>query len=444
MLVGTPGKTSEIINIATLTTRCIRLLAEADSNRKRRSLSEGTQTALDDLQYMFRVWVGNVGVFASGPGSTDNRLEDDKEIGDAVMFALARLGSCIYDIVQPTLLDIPESDDELVENIPTTRTLTEPIQQLSKSDCDLQEQASTSDLDSSESSLTPEPSSDGDSDRGEATTLPRIDGDVMLGKTQRLAGPVDILIQKANKMVDRLYKLASVLRKPISASEDTRVQAFLRKHRNDKDVAELLDHDALKTSATFQINFRNNHRRLNDPQFKPIPEELVKRLVETILLRRSKLIYRQRHQEKLRAGTSDAFRQFNQTQHSNHPVNMEHTDEAPTMNVDSQSQQPGYSPEFKNLQPLGVDFQHRFERSKAAPSAMYSATLASSVDRGRFAGPNAKSVVMSRISPSTAERQLSLGVRAPPLSEGREGKTECPVCFKLISNKEVEDSKYWT
>ncbi|RPA86023.1 hypothetical protein BJ508DRAFT_159195 [Ascobolus immersus RN42] len=192
------------VTISALVNNCAGLLTKA---KDMTTLEARMQTELADLHYRFRVWSGNVGALATGLASIDHRLRDDKNIADAVVFALARLSRSLSDIINPPLLE--DSEDEEAEFGTNTEEVAKSETRREGSD----EIASDEDSDSTLSF--------GTSEDEEPDILEDYDKPSTAQLLQTHPGN-ELLIAKARIMVDRLYKLASVLRKPASTTENTK------------------------------------------------------------------------------------------------------------------------------------------------------------------------------------------------------------------------------
>ena len=99
--------------IEKLASECAQLLTAA---KARDTVSPEIRLAIADLHYRYMVWTGNVGAFAKTTGSIDYRLRDDQDIASAVVFALARLLTCLDNIVNPALPEEEEEEEEEEED----------------------------------------------------------------------------------------------------------------------------------------------------------------------------------------------------------------------------------------------------------------------------------------------------------------------------------------
>ncbi|EXL67266.1 hypothetical protein FOPG_16605 [Fusarium oxysporum f. sp. conglutinans race 2 54008] len=238
------------MSISALASQCAQLLTQAQSSR---ALSLTLRLDLENILVRFKIWAGHVGVFASENASVDYRLRQDADITDVFLSMLTSLKTNLERAINPPLLE------ELGEEEPSSASLA----------------PSTSG--SSSSSLT----LDSDAEEGQDSQM------------QNELDPGDP-IQRVNDVVDRLYRLASVVRKPVSSTENSRVRDFIAKQISRGENHDLEDAE-------------DQARRYMQARFAKAPEFLVDRLVAAVVFRRMKLRYRQRHQEKLRQGVESSF-----------------------------------------------------------------------------------------------------------------------------------------
>lgn len=402
-------------SILGICTESSRLLAKAKNSA---TIDSALRVEINDLHYRYMVWAGNVGAFAKGTASLDHRLRDDKDVADELILTVVRLSKSMSDIMDPPLYEVSEEAPEEEASIPPA---TEGEFQSTRYG---QDQISIR-SDSSESTISLDKSTDGEDSEPVISHDAPDDG---FGQSEARN-----LVAKASIMVDRLYKLAIILRKPVSTKEDLKVQDFLERHDRDEEVLALLNHAELALSARFHIVTKHQFKIRDADTPKPaIPEVLVERIIQSILKRRNKLVYRQFHQQKLRSATSDAVQQPG----INHPGGMGRR----KATTDSESRvQP--SDTFKTVQ----HSENQASSVRTAHTGHLSDTVASSINRARFTPSKyAKSVALSRISPSTAERQGQLDIPLPPLNKNESLQVaECPVCLRIITKKEMLEP-HWT
>jgi hypothetical protein len=201
----------------------------------------------------FKIWAGNIGVFAQGAASIEHRLRDDPDIKDVLVRMLQRLEQKIDELSQPI-------DSEIQR---------EMIDEFSDSSSD------SSTQDSEEEDLN-------DDDVGECSTRQR-------------SSP----LQRIQVIITNLYRITSAIKKPQSSREYDRVLTWASEGPADmkEELEELTSH--------LHWTFGQKHPGLARST------ALTERLIETSVRRRKTLLYRQSHREKLQSGTEDWFRPRN-------------------------------------------------------------------------------------------------------------------------------------
>jgi hypothetical protein len=361
------------MSLSFIALQCAQLLAQAQTSQ---TLGPIKRT-IEDTLVRFKIWAGNVGIFAPENASVDYRLRQDEEIVAVLTSILTSLKAHLEQAVSTTIPEEPED----AGNVFNLAAAPETSSTSSESSCSI-----SLDSDASESALDVRPT---------GTAAP---------------APIDALA-KANDEIDRLYRLASVLRKPVSSTENARVRDFIAKKvaaNETEDMDDAEDHARSHLQARF-------------PKAVPF---LVDRLVSAVVFRRMQLRYRERHQGKLRQGVEQSF-----------------IPEAPrtTPLVGSRTIQ-------HNPPAIQSATHSRSERAlvlQAGPSVVFSATNASSVDRARYT-KYAESAALSRITHSAVARRLKLDVPAPPRDfDQRLGKVSCSFCMRMISKEEAQEPR-WT
>jgi hypothetical protein len=354
----------------------MRKLVETDSNL---TLSPNLRLELVNILARFKIWAGNVGILAPENASVDYRLRDDPDIADIILSMLKRLQSCIGQALNPPLQEEPDEQSSGEASKLGT----------ANSSASSDTSSSIISLDSHVISLCQEDAFQSDDYSG-------------------------IMIRQANEVIDRLYRLASVLRKPVSSREDIRVQDFITKLIAANEVEELEDiEDHVRC-----------HIRAN---FKNIPQVIEERLISAAVFRRMKLRYKQHHQAKLRQDVKSSFGALSNNRSSGGTTNIAGSsisspEGARTASQKSRSQVHAYGP-FHN---------------KAL-----SATQASSINRSRLADYT-KSAALSVMTRSAVARRQQLDVPPPPSDIDRRTKqVECPYCFRMISEEETIEPR-WT
>jgi hypothetical protein len=304
----------------------------------------------------------------------DYRLRQDEEIVAVLTSILASLKTHLEQAVSTTIHEEAEDfvDVTVVSQLSSTS---------SESSCSI-----SLDSDASESALDVRPTGTG------------------------APAPIDALV-KANDEIDRLYRLASVLRKPVSSTENARVRDFIAKKMAANETEDMDDAE----------DHARSHLQARFPQAAPF---LVDRLVSAVVFRRMQLRYRERHQGKLRQGVEQFF-----------------IPEAPrTTRLVGSSAIQHNPPAPRSVAPSGSENAPGLQ---AGPSVVWSATNASSVDRARYT-KYAESAALSRITHSAVARRLKLDVPAPPRDfDQRLGKVSCSFCMRMISKEEAQEPR-WT
>ncbi|KAF4968448.1 hypothetical protein FSARC_4142 [Fusarium sarcochroum] len=368
---------------------CALLLAQAQSNR---SLSPDTRLGLEDITFMFKVWAGNIGVFAPGNASIEYRLREDKDVMEALLSMLVSLRGHIEQIINPPLREEDEDEDEDENNEEKESTG-------GKEEGDLLEPAmSMSTSASSSSSLT----LDSDGTEEEHSSMSRHAPSTMNS------------LQKANGVINHLYRLTSVIRKPVSSTENMRVRDFIAKQISNGETEELYDVE--------------DHARCHmQARFPKAPNVLVERLTAAVVFRRMKLRYRQRHEFKLQQGVESSFHVA--------PTINEISDDLPPTSALLRAQRRGDNVQSMTKSVKGL--------KRDSHSITWSATNASSIHKSRFAN-YAQSTALSGITHGAMARLQKLDVPLPPgNSEEGIGKTKCTYCMRFITKEEMEEPR-WT
>ncbi|KAJ0115201.1 hypothetical protein J7T55_001611 [Diaporthe amygdali] len=351
---------------------CVQILTPAQTDK---TLNSNLRLELANILFRLKIWAGNVGVFASENASLDNRLRDDPDLVQVLFSMTAKLKQSLFKAVHPPLLE--ETDDKV--NEVGRGGDTGPISSGSSS-------ASLS-LDSSA-----ENSGSNDGVEGQ--------------------DPSAIFVKEANNVIDRLYRLATVFRKPVSSSEDAKVRELIKKLKERGQTEELED---IQDHAW-------SHIKTHFPQ---APEFLINRLVAAVVFRRMKIRYRQRHQSKLNHGLEWAF--------------------AAAMLDEEDTGTPAAGAGLLN-QTSGKRHDRSSVRGKGRAQPMlhsvaFSKTNASSVNRAKFAD-YAKSTALSRITKAAVVRRQRLDVPPPPNLDGQD-QAQCPYCSRLVRQEEMKEPR-WT
>lgn len=360
------------MSISNAVLECVRILTPTQTDK---TLSSNLRQELADILVRLKIWAGNVGVFAPDNASVDYRLRDDEDLVEVVFSMMRKLKQSLYRAVHPPLLE--ESEDEGEEE--NEEAVTDPV-----------------------SSGSSSASLDSDSSAEESDSGNDLEG----------LGPSAIFIAEANNVINRLYRLAAVFRKPVSSSENAKIRGFMKKQNEKGDVEELADVE--------------DHARCHiKAHFPQAPEFLVSRLVEAAVFRRMKIRYRQHHQAKLNQGIEPVFA-------------------APALYVpsDEGTETPVARATLSNLLSNKRDSIRGMSGPPPTPRSMaFSATIASSVNSVRLAD-YAKSSALSGITKAAVGRRQQLDVPPPPNNGGKD-KVVCPYCLRLISQEEMRQPR-WT
>jgi len=337
--------------------QCIKSL-----DTKAATINPRLRLELENPLVRFKVWAGNIRVFAPGNASLNFRLRDDDDVSDVLQVLLRRLRELVETALRPPIEEENEADDG-------AETL-EPL----------------SDASDSSSSLS--------FDVDEPSEPPALQQDPMV---------------KANEILDDLYRLTSILKKPASSNENARVKAFIAKDVDDE------EREARQEFESY-IRFM-----IQSHYFPKAPKFLTERLVSAVIFRRMILLYRQRHHAKI-SQTVD------QDQLSEMP-------EQPTTGIESHTRAT----------------HNKIKKGSALPMATISGvrttalseTNASSVNKSGLAN-YAKSVAMSGITAAHAARRKVLDVPLPPDKiDERSQKVFCQYCSRWISKSDTKEPR-WT
>jgi hypothetical protein len=333
-----------------------------------RSLDLQSECELENQLGRFKIWAGNLGVFAADTASADFRVKDDQDVKDVLINMLTRLREQVQQLGRPSVL--PTLQEERVQD-----------------DNTLESPESPGPLTASSSSLN----LSSDSDSATHTENPPSD-------PQRRRGG----LTEVTDIINRLYRLSAVIRKPTSLSEDTRVAKYIEKT---KDSLGLED---FQSYVKWQI-------RLWHPE---TTVQLIDRLSDTVMLRRKKLLYRERHQQKLNEGMKDWLMLRN-------PESVYHESQSSFEADRIESQEVG------SVQKPAAGVQK---------SVVFSATKASSIDP-EAVRTYTKSVALSDVTKSAVARREKLDVPAPPKPQSSQ-EAKCPYCSKFLKKEELKQAQW--
>lgn len=320
-----------------------------------------SESDFEDQLGRFKIWAGNLGVFAADTASADFRLKDDQDVKDVIINMLARLTKEVEKLHgQPSLF--PSLLEEPLEHNDKPEPLELPGSSVASS--------SSWELSSN-------------SDTASQPERARLDSQ------RRCGGLIEIV-----DIIDRLYRLSAIVRKQPSLSEYARVNKFIERTKDG------LDLEDFESYVKWQIGSWCPEATVT----------LVDRLSDMVMLRRKKLLYRERHQQKLNQGTEAWFIPRNSESVYQKASRVKFQDVAPT-----------------KRQPAMLQIR-----------AELSATKASSFDRQQT---YEKSIARSTITKSAINRRERLDAPPPPRPQlGLEAK--CPYCSKFLTKVELKKDRW--
>ncbi|KAH8802415.1 hypothetical protein F5884DRAFT_886872 [Xylogone sp. PMI_703] len=224
-------------NVVTVFTRC-----------RLKPLEKYIRSELENEMGRFKIWGGNLGVFAPGNASADYRLRDDPDVREVIIQMLDRLRQHIKQAIDPPILEETSEGGEHADN----------------TDSDSSSQSSVA--------ISLDEDSDAETDK-----------DIPVQDIARKA------ILEIKAIMTRLYRLSAIIRMPSSSRENVKVANFIAKQERTEEMKEF------ESSVRWQIQFRH-------PNATP---SIIERLVNAAIFRRMKLQYRERHQEKLNQGVDE-------------------------------------------------------------------------------------------------------------------------------------------
>lgn len=368
-----PSTSPSTTSVFRATNQCIQFFRRG-LPRSRRGISSPldpeSQASLENQMGRFKIWAGNIGVFAAGNASTDYRLRQDRDVRDVMIQMLARLKKNLEQLISLSSLQEECSQDSGSDSLDSP-TSSSPSLILS--------------LDSdSESSA------------------------VGTSEAQEKRDPSHDRLNAIDDIITSLYRLSATIRKPMSVDEVAKVQNFIAKNRESHDIKEFESH------IQWQTRFRHPEASVT----------LIDRLVSTIVFRRHKLLYRERHHEKLSQGVDQAFALEIGAPDRPHPPHMNQNDLVKKM----------YGKSRFLMSPATV--------RSSSQTVPYSATEASVVNRLGFS-PNPKSIALSGMTKSAVARREQLDVPPPPRIATEADETVCPYCFEVV-DKEKLTHALWT
>lgn len=210
------------------------------------------------------------------------------------------------------------------------------------------------------------------------------------------------VVKDIESIISKLYHLSSIIRKPVSLQENARVINYINRVDDGTDAAEFESH------VRWQVRFR----------LPNASEELTERLVKSIVFRRHKLQYRERHQQKLFQGVSDAFQgEF----------------KLPSM---PGTQQQGSSETQPQPEAKTQLTKSALTVKSSSGSNLLSATEASAIDRRGLALYPRSVAGGSNVTKLAVVRRDQLDVPPPPRMKGY-GQAICPYCFETVDKDKM-------
>ena len=372
-----PSTSPSSTSILRATQQCIQFFRRGLPRSSRGMLSPldpGSQAILENQMGRFKIWAGNIGVFAAGTASTDYRLRQDQDIRDVMIQMLARLKKHLEQLISLSSLQEEGSQEDSGSESTDSSTSSSP-------------------------SLVISLGSDSDSNSSTVDT----------SEAQEKRNPSHDRLNAIDDVITSLYRLSAIIRKPISIDEVTKVENFIAKNQESTDTKDFVSH------IQWQTQFRH-------PAASAM---LIDRLVSSVVFRRHKLLYRERHHEKLSQGVEQAF-----------ALGIEESDRRYPSNTQQNENDSRRKPHGKSRFLVAPTIK---SSSQTIP---YSATEASLVNRLGFSS-NPKSIALSGMTRSAVSRREQLDVPPPPRLAGEDEETVCPYCFEVIDGEKMKHA-LWT
>ncbi|KAK4185066.1 hypothetical protein QBC35DRAFT_504549 [Podospora australis] len=408
-----------------ITSRCARRIWDAQSLRGSRSeldAPDSRQIQFQDLLSRLELWSHQYGAMARGNGSMDHRLRNDRDIQEVFVSMLTTFHSHVADAVD--LRSIEEENENEAESL-------HPALQFDT-------RTPTGNESDSASSVSLSSQHSGALSDTNPTSLDELEMFI------REEDP----IKKANQTLDQIYRLSSLLRKPVSASEDAKIRQYimrlesLRKAMTESDskgdiddlhgikkseMADMKEMEDLEDCVQTHLRFLALPKRgaatgdgfasASTDAGVQIPEHITNRIVSAAKFRRMKHRYRERHQEKLSQSCDVAPGQ------SENEVNQPVTQTSRTRPVTGTSKTGSHAGERRN--PLNPNY--------ATPRPPLSGTIASSLNASAVrSGKKSFDVVTSRTAITRRHH-----IEVPPLPAYM---PRCIICFRLVDREDVEET----
>ncbi|KAL2846943.1 hypothetical protein BJY01DRAFT_168120 [Aspergillus pseudoustus] len=217
--------------------------------------------AFETQKSRFKIWAGNLGVFASERASADFRLRNDPNARGLLTTLLTQLAN---------KLRLPPNGSQTRTGYP-----------LPGSDPEI-------------------PDSDSDSSVASLVIDEEIDSEVESEEADNQTAKYHDVLRDIQEIISRLYRITSIVRRPGAGPKNER-ERVLRYVQNQDPP---LDLSELKSHLEWQLSrLRDNHKHHG-----LVPgSTLHDRFVSAALYRRQRLLYCQSHQDKLQRGIDDIF-----------------------------------------------------------------------------------------------------------------------------------------
>ncbi|KAH7066386.1 hypothetical protein BKA63DRAFT_160945 [Paraphoma chrysanthemicola] len=213
---------------------------------------------IEDQFARFKMWAGNIGVFAEDHASLDYRLRDSEETRQCMLSFLHSLAGFIQravDTINPGSItdQLLRADSPVDDNV----------------------------IDGTDSFDLSVPSTTSSAFQGTETESQQDASEVEFASDLPLQGG---RLQRIEKAIDRLYRLSLIIRQPSRFSRHERVERFI-----------MFDEDGNEMNEQFAA-FAD---QLVNHKFAEAPDYLRRKLSRGIVTRRKRFLWRQSHQRKL-------------------------------------------------------------------------------------------------------------------------------------------------
>lgn len=362
----------ENVVIADVVKDCVTLfngISSLITTRVKSAADAELASAVDEQAARFRIWAGNIGVFAEAHASLDYRLRDNP---DAKGLALHQL-SAIQDSLN-RIITLNKDGGVIGDGI---------------------------DLDDGSSSAFGLKHSLSDAD----DLFSDIEARSVASRVDRSPFQEEFLAI-ADK-IGRLYRLSVRIRRPSSLTQNLKAESYVIRDEEGKDASS---------------RFRDYARRIVAHRCPNLAPLLQDRLTSTILTRRKRFLYRQRHQQKLDpGGLVPTVRDSDLRRHR----------------ADSTASTAQFQPMRKG-DGLLRDLQTR--QIKNHPPSVTSASYVPSV--GGTGTATATRSTASTTFHMGSSQDLDISVPPPPKIVGGSTEFQCHFCFMILSADEA-DPKRW-